>query len=212
MMELSEGKSWTWNETRPDTIIGFVPNLNAHSLAELVAIYLSLWAKVFGKGAEVPFPGNGKSWLAKSNEAGAVMTARQTIFLSMHPDTCGRGEAFNIASSPQWTNWAMKWPEIAAYFGLKGTPPNGKVTRLRDFIRDHIDEWKELEKEHGLKHGIAISDVRQPKFDVGCLELANFDRQYDMSKLQDSGFKESFSTMQTWGPAFDRMRKAKIIP
>jgi len=212
MIEYSKGKKWTWTETRPDMIIGFVCNLSNHSLAELLGIYLSLWVKVYGKGSEVPFPGNQKSWIANHNEAGSDMIARQNIFLSLHPDTCGNGEAFNVASNPKWHNWEQKWPDITGYFGLKGTPPAHGAKRLRDFIDEHFAEWLALEQEHCLRSGVARSEMRQPSFELGQLEWSDFDRHYDMSKIQEAGFSESFDTMETWGPTFDRMRKAKIIP
>jgi len=193
-------------------IIGFVPNFNAHSLAELLGIYFSLWVKVKGTGAEVPFPGNKGAWIAKHNEAGADVTARQTIFLALHPETCGNGEAFNVASTLTWHTWEQKWADICAYFGLKGIPPNEHSKRVRDFIGEHVKEWDELEKEHGLKPGVAVSDMRQPGFEIGQLEISDFDRNFDMSKLREAGCEEECDTMGTWKPIFDRMRQAKIIP
>ncbi|OAL36770.1 hypothetical protein AYO20_03825 [Fonsecaea nubica] len=214
LTEFSKDKKWTWNETRPDMIIGFVCNLSNHSLAEIMGVYLSLWVKVYGRDSEVPFPGNPGSWVAKHNEAGADMIARQNIFTSLHPSTCGHGEAFNTGSNPQWHTWEQKWPQIAAYFGLKGTPPVSETPkhRPRDFIDEHFDEWLALEKEHGLRPGVAKSEVRQPVFELGQLEWTDFDRQVDMTKLQQVGFTESAEVMEIWGTCFDRMRKAKQIP
>lgn len=193
-------------------IIGFVSNLSNHSLAEIMGVYLSLWVKINGKGSEVPFPGNPGSWIAKHNEAGADMIARQNIFTSLHPKTCGNGEAFNTGSNPEWHNWEQKWPQITAYFGLKGTPPGPGAKRLRDFIDEHFDEWLEIEKEHGLMSGVAKSEVRKPVFELGQLEWTDFDRQVDMSKIQEAGFHEKAEAMEIWGPVFDRMRKGKMIP
>lgn len=44
----------------------------------------------------------------------------------------------------------------------------------------------------------------------------DFDRQYDMKKMystpRDLPFREQRSTMEAWGPVFDRMRGARLIP
>jgi hypothetical protein len=208
----AKGKKWTWNETRPDIIVGFVPNNSAYSLANSLGIYFSLWAEIEGKGSEVPFPGTMNSWKAKSNEAGGDMIARQTIFLSLKPETCGNGEAFNVASSPQWESWETRWPELCAYFGMKSGPPSDKAKEVRKYINDHMNEWREIEKKYGLRTEVADSPITLPGFEVLHLKLADFDRQYDMSKIQSRGFNERHSTIDTWGTTFNRMKTAKIIP
>jgi hypothetical protein len=212
MIEYSKGKKWTWNETRPDVVIGFVPNLNAHSLGEMVGIYLALWVKVHGMGSEVPFPGNEGAWNAKHNEAGSDMIAKQTIFLALHPETCGDGEAFNVASTQEYHSWESKWADITSWFGLKGVPPKAPLQRLSDFVREHWNEWQQLEEEHGLKKGVLFADIRRPGLEVPLFEGSNFDRHIDMSKLQSRGFTDTCTTLETWGPLFERMRQAKIIP
>jgi len=208
----SHGKKWTWNETRPDIIIGFAPNHSAYSLATSLAIYFSLWADVKGKGSVVPFPGTMKSWTAKHNEAGSDMTARQTIYLSLHPDTCGQGHAFNVASSPQWETWETKWPLLCQYFGLQGAPPGPASKEVRTYINDHLSQWRSMEKKYGLRSDIVESEITVPGFEILHLELADFDRQYDMSKIQHVGFAQDSSIMDTWATTFDRMRRARMIP
>ncbi len=209
----SKGKSWTWNETRPDIIVGFVPNNNYYSLATSLGIFFTLWAEVEGKGTEVPYPGTMESWKAKSNLAGSDMIARQTIYLSLRPETCGNGEAFNTASEMEWQTWERRWPLLCEYFGLKGAPPSAdKSSEVRTYINEHLREWKKTEERNGLRSGIADSDITLPGFEYFHLTQANFDRQYDMSKLEKAGFHEEHSIMDTWGKTFDRMREAKIIP
>ena len=140
------------------------------------------------------------------------MIAKQTIYLSLHPDTCGNGEAFNTASSPQVETWESEWPQLCAYFGLKGAPPSSKSPEVRTYINEHLKEWKALEQNHGLRAGIADSDITLPGFEYFHLTQANFDRQYDMTKIQQVGFDEQHSVMEVWGTTFDRMRESKIIP
>ncbi|EXJ56083.1 hypothetical protein A1O7_09014 [Cladophialophora yegresii CBS 114405] len=208
----SKGKSWTWCETRPDIVIGFAPNHSAYSLAASLAIYFSLWRDINGPGSMVPFPGNMKSWIAKHNDAGSEMIGKQMIFLSLHPEVSGNGEAFNVASNFKYDTWEGKWPQLCEYFGLKSAPPSDESKEVREYINDNIGRWKDIEQKYQLRNDIAQSGVTMPGFEILHLRLADFDRQYDMNKIYKAGFSENYSVMDTWGPTWDKMRKAKMIP
>jgi hypothetical protein len=209
-------KPWSWCETRPDIIIGFVPNQNFYSLGTVLAIYLALYAEVEGKAATCPFPGSTKSWVAKSNDSSSDMIARQTIYLSLHDPQARKGEAYNVADAQQPQTWRSKWPQLCAYFGLHGSAPtvnaSGGTNYVRRYIHEHLDTWKRMEKEYGLRSGIADSDLTFQGFEYFLLVQFDFDRQYDMGKMYATGFTEERSVMQAWGGVFDRMRQAKIIP
>ncbi|EXJ84554.1 hypothetical protein A1O3_05223 [Capronia epimyces CBS 606.96] len=205
-------KAWTWFETRPDIIIGFAPNHSAYSLATSLGIYFSLWREINGAGSTVPFPGTMKSWKAKHNEAGSEAIAKQTIFLALHPEAYVNGDAFNVASSPQYETWEEKWPQLCQYFGLQSAPPRAMPRPIRAYINDNQARWQEMEKKHGLRTDIAQSEVTMPGFEILHLSLADFDRQYDLSKIQKVGCNVQYSIMDTWGCTFDRMRKARFIP
>ena len=97
-------------------------------------------------------------------------------------------------------------------FGLNGTGPSEKAIEVRKYIQEHLDTWKSLEDQHGLKKGIANSDLTYKGFEYFLLTQFDFDRQYDMTKMYGTGFEEERSTMQAWGGVFDRMKAAKIIP
>jgi hypothetical protein len=51
-----------------------------------MGIYLSLWREVHGAHATAPFPGTAASWKALSNDSSSDMIARQTLYLSLHPE------------------------------------------------------------------------------------------------------------------------------
>ena len=167
--DYAKDKKWSWCDTRPDIIIGFVPNQNFYSLGTVIGIYLALYAAVEGKGAEVPFPGTSKSWVARSNDSSSDMIARQTIHLSLNLPGSMKGEGFNVADAKTDESWETKWPKLTAYFGLKGTGPAEDETKkleMRKYINDHIDTWKKLEEQHHLKKGVADSDLTFPGFEV----------------------------------------------
>ncbi|EON67357.1 hypothetical protein W97_06610 [Coniosporium apollinis CBS 100218] len=213
LKQYAEDKAWSWCETRPDIIIGFVPNQNFYSLGTVLGIYLSLFRAVEGGGAECPFPGTEKSWVAKSNDSSSDMIARQTIHLSLTLPKDMKGEGFNVADAKNPESWSTKWPQLCRYFGLKGTGPNEAEEReVRKYIQEHLDTWKELEARYGLKKGIANSDLTFKGFEFFLLIQFDFDREYDMTKMYDTGFKEERTVMQAWGGVFDRMVDAGIIP
>jgi hypothetical protein len=167
--EYAKEKKWSWCDTRPDIIIGFVPNQNFYSLATVLGIFLALYATVNGKGAECSFPGSKKSWIAKSNDSSSDMIARQSIHLSLYLPPEQKGEGFNVADSKTPSTWSEKWPQLCAYFGLKATPPPEKAEdtlEVRKFINEHIDVWKKMEEKYGLKKGVADSDLTYKGFEV----------------------------------------------
>ncbi|KAK0938563.1 hypothetical protein LTR29_009877 [Friedmanniomyces endolithicus] len=211
--EYAKTKKWSWCDTRPDIIIGFVPNQNFYSLATVLGIFLALYASVEGKHAVCPFPGSAKSWRAKSNDSCSDMIARQSLHLSLNLPAEMKGQGFNVADAKTPETWRSKWPLLCAYFGLKETGPaeeGEKAVEIRRYINEHLEAWKELESRYGLKKGVADSDLTFQGFEF------DFDRQYDMTKTystpKDKPFTEERSVMQAWGLVFDRMREGKLIP
>ncbi|KAH4001645.1 hypothetical protein HBI56_071490 [Parastagonospora nodorum] len=209
--DLAKERKWSWCDTRPDIIIGFVPNQNFYSLGSSMGIYLSLWREVHGKGSQCPFPGTEKSWKALSQDSSSDMIARQTIHLSLDKNT-EKGGGYNVADEKTPSSWSAKWPTLCSLFGLEGTGPTPNPPEMRKFIKDHIDVWHGLEKQHGLQTGHADSERVFPGFEYFLMTQFDFDRQYDMNKMYSTGFDEERGTKRAWGGVFDRMRKAKIIP
>ncbi|KAK4570485.1 hypothetical protein LTR86_002565 [Recurvomyces mirabilis] len=217
--EYAKDKKWNWCDTRPDIIIGFVPNQNFYSLGTVLGIFLALYASVEGKGAQCPFPGTSQSWVAKSNDSSSDMIARQTLHLSLKMPANQKGGGFNVADAKGYESWSTKWPQLCAYFGLKGTgpPKDGEnAPEMRKYINEHLDAWKKLEQQYGLKKGVADSDLTFQGFEYFLMTQFDFDRQYDMTKTYstptEDPFTEERSVMDAWGPVFDRMREGKLIP
>jgi hypothetical protein len=209
--DFAKDKKWSWCDTRPDIIVGFVPNQNFYSLGTSMGIYLSLWRNVKGKGSLCPFPGTEKSWKALSHDSSSDMIARQTLHLSLTGST-EKGGGYNVADAKEPSTWSSKWPILCSLFGLEGIGPSANPPEIRAFIKENIDTWHRLEKQHGLQTGHADSDRVFPGFEYFLMTQFDFNRQYDMRKMYGTGFKEERGTKETWGGVFERMRKAKIIP
>jgi hypothetical protein len=210
----AKGRSWNWCETRPDIIVGFVPNRGFYSLATSLGIFLALWKEVNGKGARCPFPGSEGGWKALWNQGSSDMLARQAIHLSLTLPKERKGETFNVADEKAPGSWKMKWPDICSHFELQGAPPpkEGTAIEVRRYIEDHMDIWKEMERKYGLERGVVGSIFCSKRFEFACLTLFDFDRQFDMRKIYGSGFEEGRTTKEAWGSVFDRMKRANIIP
>ncbi|KAE8867373.1 hypothetical protein PTNB73_05467 [Pyrenophora teres f. teres] len=209
--DYSKDKKWKYVVTIPDLIIGLVPNQNFYSLATTMGIYLSLWKEVYGEGAECPFPGTEKVWKALSNDSSSDMIARQTIHLTLSPDT-PKGAMYNVADSKTPNSYVEKWPILCSYFGLKATAPRPDPIDIRGFIADNFEIWKKTEESYGLQKGHAQNDKALFLSEKLLMTKFDFDRHFDMSKIYSTGFTEERDTATTWYSVFDRMRKAKIIP
>lgn len=214
----SKDKSWTFCEIRPDVVVGFVPNNNVYCLAQTLATYLACYREVEGEGAECAFPGTAKSWKILSNDSGQDIIARFAIHAALHPETCGGGQAFNVASHSQPGSWEQKWPVICEFFGLKGIPPpeGGSGPQPGNYLSSHFEQWLRLEKRHGLVTGRVGNDRSLAGFQYFIMTLFDFDRQLDMSKMhrvrKEGGKVEEADAKAVWWVAFERFRAAKIIP
>ncbi|GAB1194346.1 hypothetical protein APSETT444_003591 [Aspergillus pseudonomiae] len=211
---LCKGKNWTYCDVRPDVIIGFVPNNNAYNIAQWIALYLSLYRKIHGEGAEVVFPGT-KSWTIQSNDSSQDIIARFAIHASLHPEISA-GQSFNIADEAQSTSWSVKWPIMCQYFGLKGVAPiNGPGPDPTAFLHEHQDEWLAMEKEYNLQTGHLLgNNISIPDAPSFLMSLFEFDRPLDLTKAHQAwgDAKEERDVRKVWYTAFDRFRKARIIP
>jgi hypothetical protein len=207
----AKDKHWSWVETRPDLIIGFVPNQNFYSLGTTMGIYLALWREMYGEGAECAFPGTEGTWKALSNESSSDMIARQTIHLSLCPET-EKGGAYNVADAKTPSNWEAKWPVLCNYFGLKATGPGPSPPDIRSFIKENMQTWLQMEKKYELQSGHANGGRGMQISEHLLMTKFDFDRQFDMGKIYSTRFSEERDTATTWGMVFDRMAKARIIP
>ncbi|KIW01511.1 uncharacterized protein PV09_06989 [Verruconis gallopava] len=205
-------RSWTFCEVRPDVIVGFVPSLGSVSgqdAARLLALYLSLYRKVHGEGAEFPFPGSQKSWTNRHTDSWQDTIGKLSIWAATQD--LRNGEAFNCVDKP--TTWKEKWGPICAFFGLKGTGPGERpydMMQSTQWVHQHKKEIDELIKEHGL-----IGDswtTANWVFMWAIMTVLDYDKEYDMRKATGLGFKDQVGGADGWIATFKRLREAKVIP
>lgn len=218
LKQMSQGKAWTFIDLIPDVIIGFVPNNNIYCLPQALGLYLSLYRYINGDGAKVVFPGTMQSWSIKSNDSSQDVIARFAITASLATgDNLEKvaGQSFNVADSNTPSSWSKKWPKICSYFNLVGVEPSeangGPGPDPTGFVSENREKWLELEKKHSLQSGRVGNERSFGGFPHFIMSMFNFDRQIDLGKMH-SIYKEEVSTEAAWYLAFDRFRKAKIIP
>lgn len=215
LSSMSRGKAWTWCDIIPDMIVGFVPNNNIYCLAQALSLYLSLYAHINGPGAEVAFPGTEVSWRNLSNDSSQDVCAKVAIVASLHPEKSSE-QRYNAADNARPSTWSAKWPIICDYFGLKGTPPppGGSGPEPAAYLAEHGEEWKVLERKHGLVTGRVGNGRSYGGFPYFIMTMLSFDRQMDLTKCHEmmGDLAENVDTKTAWYTAFDRFKKAKIIP
>jgi hypothetical protein len=209
---LSQGKNWSYCEIRPDMVVGFVPNNNAHCLAQILAIYLSLYTYVNGKGSSVPFPGNEKSWLIQSNDSSEDIVARFSIYASLHAEVAGGGKAFNVADRTAPSSWSVKWPVICSFFALQGVGPAEDAPQPGAYIQQHRDRWIKLAQDNSLRLESLENQVANPGFQRYIMSLFTFNRTLSLEAIRAVGFVDEFDEKMSWFCAFERFPDAKIIP
>jgi len=209
MKRASEGKFWTFCEIRPDAIVGFVPQNNAMNIAQAIGLFLSLHKEIEGEGAEVRFPGNNDAWHALHTDTSQDILARFHIYASTHPQQT-TGRAFNVVDGPA-TTWSEVWPQLCAYFGLRGIAPesSGEPFSAQKWMEDHRGEWSNWVARNGLKEG-ALEGTSW-EFMQAVIGIP-FRRDYDATAIREIGFTERRPHAEGYKIVFDDMRRARIIP
>jgi hypothetical protein len=213
LAKLCVGKAWKYCELISDVVVGFVPNDNFYCLAQTLAIYLSLYAAVEGRGAECAFPGTEKSWMIKSNDSSQDIIAKFAIYASLHPEVT-HGERYNVADNAVPGSWSQKWPVICEYFGLVGTPPppGGSGPQPLEYLASHVAEWRRLEEDKKLRAG-RVGNKRSA-VGLNVMKTLDFDRDLDLTKMHEAWGtnREETDVKGAWWKVFHRFRKARVIP
>ncbi|TKA60631.1 hypothetical protein B0A55_10590 [Friedmanniomyces simplex] len=185
MLRASAQKPWTFCEIRPDAIVGF------------------------GEGSAVGFPGSVEAWEAVHTDTSQDILARFHIFASLRPQETSE-RAFNVVDGPA-TTWREVWPEVCAYFGLRGIAPESSDAPFsaQKWMEDHQSEWAKWISTNGLKEG-ALEGTSW-EFMQAVIGIP-FRRDYDASASRAIGFEEVRAHAEGYKLAFDEMRRAGFIP
>lgn len=209
LKELSQGKSWTFTDIRPDGIVGFTPASNAMNMAQGMAIYLTIYREVNGAGAVVPYPGSTKAYNCTHHDTFQDILSRLEIYAALNPAKCGDGGVFN-ATDGRTVTWAQVWPRLCEHFGLVGQGPAEGSEPIEAFVKGNRAVWTALAKKHNLKESV-IDEQGWGHLHFMMVDF-DFDREFDMSRAREVGFHEEIDTVEGYIVAWNRMRAAKILP
>ncbi len=181
------------------------------NLAQALGLFFSFYASKEGRGAKVPFPGPPVVYNARYTDIGQDRLARFHIFVSVHPEREKVSQrAFNIGDEDNGTTWAEKWAALASHFGLEGTGPDEGVLTGVQYVMAHRGEWESWSK----KMGIRTDEMERTDWEFMSvwLELAAFDRWYDLGRARGIGWSEKAQSKDEYFKAWERMSVARIIP
>jgi hypothetical protein len=178
---------------------------------EPLALYLALYRFVHGPGAVVKFPGTKSNFTHTYTESSQDVIARAEIFLSVEKPCEANGEAFNIADTATPGPWSVKWPIVAAYFGLRGGGP-GELgwEGIDDWWFEHQDEYQNMCDKFGLRKR---SITRETWVFLKCgFTMLDRNREFSLDKIRSLGFVEEMKVGEGYRLGFDRMAAMKILP
>lgn len=179
------------------------------NMAQGIALYLTIFKAVNGRGATVPFPGSNQGFHSLHTDTFQDILSRMEIYAALNPERCSNGGSFNIADG-KTISWAQVWPKLCEHFGLVGSGPAADAVTMEKFAKEHKDAWLRLAEQHQLNKDL----VDEQGWDHTHFMLVqfDFDRQYDLSKARSVGFEEEINTVEGYIKAWDRMRAAKLLP
>jgi hypothetical protein len=183
------------------------------NLAQSLALFLSFYASRVPAGTHVSYPGPLPAYTARHSDISQSRLARFHIFASLHPDATA-GQGFNVGDEDGGTTWEVKWPLLAAEFGLVGDPPSADPTassfNIQQYMEEHRGEWVAWVASQGLKKGAL--EGTDFGFLTPMMGLAVFGREYDLAKARSIGWEEQGLALEGYLEAFGVMRRAGIIP
>ncbi|KAK1240990.1 hypothetical protein MKX08_000964 [Trichoderma sp. CBMAI-0020] len=208
--DLSTGKKWTYANIIPDSIIGYVPNGNAMTIAHPVGLYLALW-KSFRGTEPVPFPGTPTSYRTLHTDSAQDNLGEFTIFLSMQGDRSA-GKSFNFADN-DGVSWESTWCGICDYFGLQGVGPVEDASFLQGetWVLSKKDVWPQWEQDQGVKKG-TIEATPWDFFTIIVGYYSEIDRHLDLSRTRLLGWNRTYDAVQSYYDTFHRLQGAKLLP
>jgi hypothetical protein len=147
------------------------------------------------------------------------------IYASLHPETCGGGQLFNVADNEMPSKNGEIWPQLAAWFGLKGVGPakdtgvNGRALGVGELphTASQLTPGKYVVKHKGIFEQCRRSKALEGGVGAGSQQLDSvgywltFDRQLSLKKLRATGFEGDKDAIGGWLDSFEMFRKAGLI-
>jgi len=196
-------QGFTWSVHRPHTLIGYAVG-NAMNMASTLSAYAAICRET---GKPFVFPGSPEQYNAAVDVTDGRIIAKQLQWAATTPDA--HNEAFNITNGEVF-RWNWMWPKIASYFFLTPGEYPGHAQPLETMMAGTEPVWDKIVSKFGLQKNplSAVASWWHSDMDLG-RTIENFT---DMTKSRDMGFLEYQNSVRSFTDAFDRLRRARIMP
>lgn len=173
-------------------------------------MYIAFYRHLYGKDAEVPFPGNTKSWQSKFTLVGQRHLARFNITSALQASSLTPAQ-LNVSNGGEPSSWQELWPKAAAYFGLVGSEPgSGNSAKFGSKWFDGVkDKAVQFERDSDLKTGF-LTDLpwQYLEFILGL----KVERVLNIERAKKTGFAEVSDTFEAFSETWGLMKAANMIP
>ena len=201
LRQRSEGNSWSWSASRPNTLLHFSPDI-ARNLVSSLGAYAAICREL---GCALDFPGPEGAYGSLTQVTSIELLARAMAWMATEP-RCAN-QAFNVTNGDVF-RWGRLWPRIADAFEM----PCGSVRplRLAETMQGREAVWGRICERYGL--------VRRPLSAVanwGYLD-ATLERTWDeilgTTKARRFGFHDWEDSEERLLALIGEYRVAKILP
>ena len=201
LRQRSEGRTWSWSASRPNTLLHFSPDI-ARNLVSSLGAYAAISREL---GCALDFPGPEGAYRSLTQVTSIELLARAMAWMATEPGCAN--QAFNVTNGDVF-RWCRLWPRIAEAFDM----PCGSVRplRLAEVMQGREAVWERVCERYGL--------VTRPLSAVanwGYLD-ATLERTWDeilgTTKARAFGFHDWEDSEARLLALIGEYRAAKILP
>ena len=201
LRQRSDGRSWTWSASRPNTLLHFSPAI-ARNLVSSLGAYAAISREL---GCALDFPGPGGAYRSLTQVTSIELLARAMAWMATEPDCAN--QAFNVTNGDVF-RWSRLWPCIADAFDM----PCGRVRplRLAEVMQGKEAVWDRVCERYGFLPR-PLSAVANWGYLDATLERT-WDEILSTTKARRFGFHEWDDSEAKLLALIGEYRAAKILP
>ena len=197
----SEGRSWTWSASRPNTLLHFSPAI-ARNLVSSLGAYAAICREL---GCALDFPGPEGAYRSLTQVTSIELLARAMAWMATEP-TCA-DQAFNVTNGDVF-RWSRLWPRIADAFGM--ACGSVRPLRLTAVMQGKEAVWDRIRDRYGLVPR-PLSAVANWGYLDATLERT-WDEILSTTKVRTFGFHDWADSEERLLALIGEYRAAKILP
>ena len=201
LRERSEGRSWSWSASRPNTLLHFSPAI-ARNLVSSLGAYAAICREL---GCALDFPGPEGAYRSLTQVTSIELLARAMAWMATEP-ACAN-QAFNVTNGDLF-RWSRLWPRIADAFDM----PCGSVRplRLTQVMPGNEAVWDRIRERYGLSSR-SLSEVSNWGYLDATLERT-WDEILSTTKARRFGFHQWEDSEAQLLALIGEYRAARILP